>query len=137
MTWAKDQYDKWVPWLEDKFLKLFTKDNKASYATKGTNTPFPIRSALPRLDSPIDDTNMRRMPPLTDHLGKTKVTGNKDVDDIQDRLHEGVAGHIGQGGAAQPVGDVVSKEGVNRAERKGRDDKGSYVPNPSNLLGGK
>ncbi len=29
------QYDKWVPWLEDLFLRLFTKDNKASYATKG------------------------------------------------------------------------------------------------------
>ena len=35
-TWAKDQYNNWVPWIEDMFLKYFTKDNKASYATKGT-----------------------------------------------------------------------------------------------------
>jgi hypothetical protein len=36
--WAKEQFDKqyekWVPWLEDLYLKYFTKDNKASYATK-------------------------------------------------------------------------------------------------------
>ena len=38
--WAKeayhDQYEKWIPWIEDKYLSLFGKDNKASYATKGT-----------------------------------------------------------------------------------------------------
>ncbi len=30
-----DQYEKWVPWLEDLFLHYFTKDNKASYSTRG------------------------------------------------------------------------------------------------------
>lgn len=39
MEWAKriydDQYEKWMPWIEDQFLKYFTKDNKTSYATKG------------------------------------------------------------------------------------------------------
>ena len=35
MTWTQDQYNKWMPWIEDVFLKYFTKDNKASYATKG------------------------------------------------------------------------------------------------------
>ena len=30
------QYDNWVPWMEDKYLQWFTKDNKASYATKRT-----------------------------------------------------------------------------------------------------
>lgn len=38
--WAKhtynDQYEKWMPWIEDQYLKWFGKgDNKASYATKG------------------------------------------------------------------------------------------------------
>lgn len=28
------QYDNWMPWIEDKYLQWFTKDNKASYATK-------------------------------------------------------------------------------------------------------
>jgi hypothetical protein len=36
--WAKEkyaqQYESWMPWIEDNFLKYFTKDNKASYATK-------------------------------------------------------------------------------------------------------
>jgi hypothetical protein len=29
------QYTNWMPWIEDKYLSWFTKDNKASYATKG------------------------------------------------------------------------------------------------------
>ena len=28
----------------------------------------------------------------------------------------------------QPVGDLASKEGVNRAERQGKDDNGNYTP---------
>jgi len=43
MQWTKRQYDeqyeKWIPWIEDQFLRFFTKDNKASYATKGK---FPL-----------------------------------------------------------------------------------------------
>ena len=39
MEWTKQtynsQYNKWVPWAEDMYLYYFTKDNKASYATKG------------------------------------------------------------------------------------------------------
>jgi hypothetical protein len=47
--WAKDvyhnQYEKWMPWIEDKYLALFGKDNKASYVTKGTwlkSLPFSL-----------------------------------------------------------------------------------------------
>ena len=43
MEWTKrqynDQYEKWVPWLEDLYLRYFTKDNKASYATRGEFLP--------------------------------------------------------------------------------------------------
>lgn len=42
-----------------------------------------------------------------------------------------MAGQVGQGGLLQPVGDAVSKEGVNRAERQGKDDSGSYAPGPA------
>ena len=39
MEWAKTQYNKqydsWVPWLEDIYLRYFTRDNKASYKTRG------------------------------------------------------------------------------------------------------
>ncbi|KAJ4362070.1 hypothetical protein N0V83_011012 [Neocucurbitaria cava] len=28
------KYETWMPWIEDQYLRWFTKDNKASYATK-------------------------------------------------------------------------------------------------------
>jgi hypothetical protein len=37
-----------------------------------------------------------------------------------------VSGQLGKAGLLRPVGDVVSKEGINRAERGGKDDKGTY-----------
>lgn len=40
--WAKrnygEKYEQWMPWIEDKYLAWFGKDNKASYATKGKST---------------------------------------------------------------------------------------------------
>jgi hypothetical protein len=47
--WVKEayneQYEKWMPWLEEQYLKWFGKgDNKASYVTKGKI--FPSRSVL-------------------------------------------------------------------------------------------
>lgn len=63
-----------------------------------------------------------------ENLDKTKVTGIKQVDTLQDGVHGLVAGQVGTGGLLQPVGDGLSREGVNRAERGGRDDKGSYAP---------
>ena len=39
MEWVKEgyhnQYENWMPWIEDQYLKWFTNDNKASYAAKG------------------------------------------------------------------------------------------------------
>jgi hypothetical protein len=43
------QYDNWVPWMEDKYLSWFTKDNKASYATKRSSLPLPTPFPLPVL----------------------------------------------------------------------------------------
>jgi hypothetical protein len=40
------QYDSWVPWVEDQYLKWFTKDNKASYGTK-RNYPLPLPLPFP------------------------------------------------------------------------------------------
>lgn len=42
------QYERWMPWIEDMYLRWFTKDNKASYATKGMFIPI-----LPPLLSPL------------------------------------------------------------------------------------
>lgn len=37
--WIKEGYqhqkENWMPWIEDLYLRWFTNDNKASYATKG------------------------------------------------------------------------------------------------------
>jgi len=97
--WIKEgyqhQYENWMPWIEDMYLKWFTKDNKASYATKDT-------------------------------LDKSKITGIDQVDTLQDGVNNLVSGQVGKGGLLQPVGDTFSKEGINRAERGGKDDSGSY-----------
>ena len=37
-----------------------------------------------------------------------------------------MSGQVGKDGLLAPVGNMVSKEGVNRAERGGKDDKGTY-----------
>ncbi|KAI1424771.1 hypothetical protein F5Y12DRAFT_430631 [Xylaria sp. FL1777] len=38
MEWARqkynEQYDAWMPWIEDTFLKYFTKDNRTSYVAR-------------------------------------------------------------------------------------------------------
>jgi len=99
--WAQakygEQYEAWWPWVEDNILKYFTKDNKASYATR-------------------------------DALNRTKVTGIKQADTLQDGVHNLVAGQVGQGGLLEPVGDLLSSQGVNRAERHGKDEHGGYLP---------
>lgn len=63
----------------------------------------------------------------TDAMDKSKVTGIDQVDKVQDGVNGLVSGQVGQGGMLQPVGDMASKEGINRAERGGKDDKGSMT----------
>ncbi|KAK0669194.1 hypothetical protein QBC41DRAFT_111846 [Cercophora samala] len=105
MEWTKTQYntlyDTWVPYLEDLYLRYFTRDNKASYTTK-------------------------------ENLDRTKVTGISQVDTLQDNLHATASSQLGQDGLGRPVGDLLSKEGINRLERKGRDEQGGYVPGANN-----
>jgi len=105
--WSKKgynkQYENWMPWVEDQYLRWFGKDNKASYATR-------------------------------DQLSKTKVTGIDQVDHLQDGVNDLAAGQVGKGGLLQPIGDMASKEGITRAERQGKDDKGSYAPGPLNSV---
>ena len=62
----------------------------------------------------------------TDALDKTKVTGISQVDNLQDGVNNLVGGQVGKDGLLAPVGNAVSKEGVNRAERGGKDEKGTY-----------
>ena len=71
-------------------------------------------------DSETDNENQ------PDTLNKSKVTGIDQVDNLQDGVNNLAAGQVGKGGLLQPVGDAFSKEGINRAERGGKDDSGSY-----------
>lgn len=49
-------------------------------------------------------------------------------------MHDLVAGQVGQDGLLQPVGDAFSREGINRAERGGRDEQGGYAPGPAGAV---
>jgi hypothetical protein len=46
-----------------------------------------------------------------------------------------VSGTVGRGGIAQPIGDYASKEGVNRAERGGKDENGKSLESQGPLGG--
>jgi len=54
------------------------------------------------------------------------VTGVEPVDKVQGGVNNMLGDQVGKGGLLQPVGDMASKEGMNRAERGGKDDSGSY-----------
>ncbi len=60
MDWTKQQYNKqyenWVPWLEDQYLRLWGKDNKASYATKGACFLWVIVSSCTSSDDELCNT---------------------------------------------------------------------------------
>jgi hypothetical protein len=64
--------------------------------------------------------------PTPDTLNKTKITGIEQVDQLQGDVNNLVGNQVGKGGLLKPVGDMVSKEGINRAERGGKDDAGAY-----------
>ncbi|KIW66157.1 hypothetical protein PV04_08358 [Phialophora macrospora] len=59
-------------------------------------------------------------------LDKTKITGDKNVDAIQDGVNQGVTGQFQKGGLLEGVGNLASKEVINRGERQGKNDKGGY-----------
>ncbi|OCL08408.1 hypothetical protein AOQ84DRAFT_248626, partial [Glonium stellatum] len=98
------QYESWVPWIEDQYLKWFTKDNKTSYSVK-------------------------------QQLNKTKLTGIEQVDNLQDGVNNLAAGQLGKGGLGESIGKLASKEGVNRAERGGKDEHGKSTEKQGSLGG--
>jgi len=78
--------------------------------------------------TPWDQSFARALADLrsTDALDKTKVTGISQVDNLQDGVNNLVGGQVGKDGLLAPVGNAVSREGINRAERGGKDEKGTY-----------
>lgn len=57
-------------------------------------------------------------------MDKTKITGDKNVDAIQDGVNEGVTGQLGKGGLLEGVGNLTSKEVFTRSERGGKNEQG-------------
>ena len=57
-------------------------------------------------------------------MDKTKITGDKNIDAIQDGVNSGVTGQFAKGGALEGVGNLTSKEIFTRSERQGKNDKG-------------
>ncbi|KAB8271698.1 hypothetical protein BDV30DRAFT_213165 [Aspergillus minisclerotigenes] len=90
------QYEKWYPWIEDQYLKWFGKGDNK--ASYATK----------------------------DTLNESKVAGINQVDQLQDDVHNLAGNQLGDNGLLSPVGNLVSKEGINRAERKGKDEEGRY-----------
>ncbi|MCJ1413526.1 hypothetical protein MMC19_007632 [Ptychographa xylographoides] len=52
-----------------------------------------------------------------ENLKSANITGDKNIGAITDGVAEGVGGQFSSGGLLGGVGDMSSKEGVNRAER--------------------
>ncbi|KAJ5223984.1 hypothetical protein N7468_008526 [Penicillium chermesinum] len=98
--WAKDaynaKYEQWMPWIEDQYLRWFGKGDNK--ASYATK----------------------------DSLSKAKVTGVDQVDQAQDDVSNLAGNQVGDKGLLAPVGQAVSKEGINRAERNGKEENGSY-----------
>lgn len=60
------------------------------------------------------------------------------MDELQDDATNLVGNQVGDKGLLRSVGQFASKEGVNRAERNGKDESGSYMgPAPGLLDKGK
>lgn len=59
-------------------------------------------------------------------MNKSKVTGISQVDQLQDDVYSLVGNQLGENGLAAPIGNMASKEGINRMERNGKDETGSY-----------
>ncbi|MCJ1353301.1 MAG: hypothetical protein MMC33_003286 [Icmadophila ericetorum] len=91
MEWTKkkynDNYNYYMPWIEDKVLSYWG-ENKTSYTTK----------------QQLSSEN-------------ASLTGDKNLNAVQDGIAEGVGGQFSKGGLLAPVGEGVSQEGVNRVER--------------------
>ena len=140
-----EYYTSYVPWLEDKYLEWFG-ENKTSYTAKGepvASLSLPLSLSLSHththtrkerkkllhilsfLHSIIITINKKNSNSNSyiyiyiciDKLKSTKITGDKNIDAIQDGVAEGVGGQFGKGGLLGGVGEITSKEGVNRAER--------------------
>jgi len=77
----------------------------------------PLPLSFPVISSPLfSHPFLTPANKVTDKLS-TDLTGDKNINAIQGGIAEGVGGTLSSGGILGGVGDLSSKEGVNRAER--------------------
>ena len=77
--WVKEayneQYEKWMPWLEDQYLKWFGKgDNKASYVTKGALESLLLSALHAYADYCDQTTSLRPRSPALSKSIRSKTT---------------------------------------------------------------
>jgi len=90
----------------------------------------------PRFTLRLHTTSLKsKLTPFPENLDKSKITGIEQVDTLQDGVNGLVSGQVGKGGLAQPLGDAISKEGINRAERGGKDENGKPIESQGPLGG--
>jgi len=68
-----------------------------------------------------------------EQLRKTEITGDKNVDAVQEDVIEGVGGQLGKGGLGEGVGKLVSDKGFTTAETQKPPGEGS-APSVPKLL---
>lgn len=97
--------------------------------------PFTLCFAPQFTLRPHTTSSKSELTPYPENLDKSKVTGIEQVDNLQDGVNGLVSGQVGKGGLAQPLGDAISKEGINRAERGGKDENGKPIESQGPLGG--
>ncbi|KAL9596835.1 MAG: hypothetical protein Q9219_005549 [cf. Caloplaca sp. 3 TL-2023] len=110
--WVKDaynnQYEHWMPWIEDKYLAWFGTDNKASYATKDTLSKTKITGLAP-VDKLQDGVNNL----VGDQVGKeglfAPVGDAVSKEGINRAERGGKDDHGSYGGPAASVTDPAMK----------------------------
>ncbi|KAI2643605.1 hypothetical protein GGS21DRAFT_486127 [Xylaria nigripes] len=138
LDWAKEkyneQYEAWMPWLEDTFLKYFTKDNRSSYAARETLAQTKITS-VPEVDHLQDTAN---------DLAATQLGQGGLLQPVGEAASEGMkggggsgSGIIGGGGGGGGIIDTAqsqSKSGKGKGKGNGKGNgkgKGGNGPVPA------
>ncbi|KAL8717645.1 MAG: hypothetical protein Q9225_005134 [Loekoesia sp. 1 TL-2023] len=130
--WVKDaynnQYESWMPWIEDKYLAWFGTDNKASYATKDTLDKTKV-TGISQVDKLQDGVNNL----VGDQVGKEGLlapvgdTVSKEGINRAERGGKDERGSYGGPAASYTDAGVKNAQGVGQGLAGGAQSAGSAV----------
>ncbi|TVY37725.1 hypothetical protein LOCC1_G008116 [Lachnellula occidentalis] len=141
--WAKeaynDQYEKWMPWIEDQYLRWFGTDNKASYATKDTLNQTKV-TGIPQVDQIQDDVNNL----IGNQVGKNGVfapIGNMTSKEGFNRMERGGKDDTGTGSYGGPASGttdpmIKNAQGAGEGIANGAQSAGSTLTDGAKGAGG-